>query len=830
MVVRRRIGSAAALAALLVAAPAVAAPAPAPASPIDARLAAAKDAMMGDPGGALTLSAQALAMARADAGPHRDQEIAAAQWLQGEALLRLDRPDEAAPVIAAGLATAARKVPDTRLHGDLVMTQAALESARGQVQPALRDFQAAYRIFGKAGHPRGQAVALQNIGSIYQNAHDYQKVLHYYAQSAEAYPADPLLRLSAANNIGNALMADGRYGRAVAEFEQARGIARRMGKPQLEARIMANQAIAEAHEGRPGAASALIDSALALLRPLPDAQGARRSVMKAMVQVELARGRPEAAAQVLAPLFEGVDLETTGPDYVDLHAAAYKAYKQLDRPDLALAHLEAFKRLDDQGQALAASTNAALMGARFDHANQASRIAQLKAGQLQRDVQLAHARNLVVTVLLAGAGLMVAVLLAAIVGVRRGRNQARAAAQRLRETNQLLEKAAQARTAFLANTSHEMRTPLNGILGMTEVVLARPDLDLKLRDQLGVVSAGAETMRALVDDILDMARLETDGVTLVRTALDLPELGRAAVRLWSDKAAAKGLALTCDLSQAPGRIVEDGGRLRQILFALLSNAVKFTARGTVRLTLSTAPGPGGERLVLQVADTGTGVPPDKRVEVFEPFGQADSSRARAHGGAGLGLAICRRLADAMGGEIRLDSLVGQGTTVTVSLPLERADLAAPAPNSPALKDCGLLFCDANPLTRSVVAAVLRPQVRQLTTVGTGPDALEAARGQRFHLALVEAGSLGGDPGARRAGLDALRDALAPTPIAVLLGRDDGAPDLALETAQEADLRAAGAALVVRKPITAAKLAEALAGLFERPPPDDLVAARAVATA
>jgi tetratricopeptide (TPR) repeat protein len=126
------------------------------------------------------------------------------------------------------------------------MTQAALESDRGEVQSALRDFQAAYRIFGKAGHPRGQAVALQNIGSIYQDAHDYKKVLHYYAQSAEAYPADQLLQLSAANNIGNALMSDEQFGRAVTEFEKARKIARQMDSPQLEARIVANQAIAEA--------------------------------------------------------------------------------------------------------------------------------------------------------------------------------------------------------------------------------------------------------------------------------------------------------------------------------------------------------------------------------------------------------------------------------------------------------------------------------------------------------------------------------------------------------------------------------------------------------
>jgi signal transduction histidine kinase/CheY-like chemotaxis protein len=825
MVGRTRIWSAAALAALLVAAPLVAGAAgpvaQPPASPIDKQLAAAKDAMMGDPAAALTLSTQALTLAKADAGPHRDQEIAAAQWLQGEALLRLNRPNEAAPVIAAGLAVAAQKVPNTKLHGDLVMTQAALEADQGQVQSALRDFQAAYRIFGLAGHPRGQAVALQNIGSIYQDAHDYQKVLHYYAQSAEAYPADQLLQLSAANNIGNALMSDGQYGRAVTEFGKARKIARQMGSPQLEARIVANLAIAEAHNGHPDVAKALIDAANALLRPLPDAQSAQRSVMKATVQVELARGHPKAAAPVLAQLFDGVDLKTTGPDYADLHSAAYKTYKQLGQTELALAHLEAFKRLDDQGQALAASTNAALMAAQFDYANQASRIAKLKAGQLERDIKLARARNLVVTLLLAGALLVAAGLLAAVVGVRRGRNLARAANERLRQANQALAKAVRARTEFLANTSHEMRTPLNGILGMTEVVLAQPDLDPELRDRVAVVNAGAETMRALVDDILDMARIETDGVTLNRTAFDLPRLSREAVQLWSEKAAAKGLALTCDPALAPGRIVEDAGRLRQILFALLSNAVKFTDQGTVRLSVAVEPGSTGERLVLQVADTGPGIPPEKLGEVFEPFGQVDSSRTRAHGGAGLGLAICRRLVDAMGGEIRLDSTVGVGTTATVDLPLERAGGTAAAPTAPALQDCGLLFYDPNPLTRSVVAGVLRPKVRDLRAVGGHQDALDAAGSERFDLALIETTGLGEDVDTRLATLAALCQALAPAPIALLLTQGD--------EDQEAALREAGAALIVRKPVTAAGLVEALADLLERRASDDH-GVRTIATA
>ena len=811
MVDKRRICSTV-LAVLLVAAP-LAATAAAPPSPIDARLDAAKAAMMGDPQAALTLSTQALDLAKAEKGPGRAEEIASAQWLQGEALLRLNRSNEAVPVIAAGLAVVAAQAPNTKLHGDLLMTQAALEAEQGQVQNALRDYQAAYRIFVKAGQARSQAVALQNIGSIYQDAHDYEKVLHYYAQSAEIYPADPLLRLSAANNIGNALMSGEQFDRAVVEFERARKIAREMDRPQLEARILGNLALAEAQSGRLDAAKAHIDAAGTLVRALPNAQEARRSLSGASAQVELARGHPRAAIQLLAPLFEGVDFKTTGPSYRDLHQAAYKAYQQLGDTRQALAHLEAFKRLDDQGQGLAASTNAALMGAQFDYANQASRIAQLKTGQLERDVRLARSRNLVITVLLAASLLVGAVLLAAVVGVRRGRNLARAANLRLRESNLLLEKAVRARTEFLANISHEMRTPLNGVLGMTEVVLAQPNLDPKLRGRVAVMNASAETMRALVDDILDMARIETDGVTLQRAPLDLPRLCRDAVQLWADKAAAKDLALSCEIDVAPGQILEDAGRLRQMLFALLSNAVKFTTEGAVRLSAAVESDASGERLALSVADTGAGIASDKLAEVFEPFHQADSSRTRVHGGAGLGLAICRRLVDAMGGEIRLDSVVDRGTTVTIVLPLERA--AAPAPAStqvPAsrLQDCALLLCDPNPLSLSVLKAVLRPRLRLLDAAASRDGATEAALDRCFDLALIDAAGLGETPETRLAGLAALHDVLAPAPVVVLLPGDASDQDDAL--------RDAGADLILRKPLAASALVDALAGLLDGPAP------------
>ena len=191
MNVRRLAWVAAAAAVLATAPPAAHAAAPprpaasAATSPFDARIDAAKAAMMADPRSALREAQAALKLAKAGpAGAAQSQRVATAQWLQGEALLRLNRLDEAAPAIREGL-IAVETSPDTKLHGDLVMAEAGLLATQGKVQPALQGLQRAYHIFGKAKQPRSQAIALHNIGSIYQDARDYAKVLQYYAQAAE---------------------------------------------------------------------------------------------------------------------------------------------------------------------------------------------------------------------------------------------------------------------------------------------------------------------------------------------------------------------------------------------------------------------------------------------------------------------------------------------------------------------------------------------------------------------------------------------------------------------------------------------------------------------
>ena len=808
---------AAAAATVLVMGMAVSARAETPSPPVapasfEGRVAAAKVAMMADPQAAYRRSAEALEAAqRQTDDPRQAEHLATAQWLQGEALLRLNKLDEASLVIAQGLATAAARAPNSKLHGDLMGAQAEVQALKGDVQSALSGFQAAHRIYGKAGHPRGQAMALQNIGSIYQEAGDYQKVMQYYAQSADLYPADPSLAISAHNNIGRALQLQKKYPEAAVELGKALELARKMQSPQLEASILENLAAVEVQWNRLDQAQAHLNAALKLTQTDPSARESQPWVWGVGAQVQLARHRPAAAAQLLARMFQGADLTRTTMAYRDFHETAFETYVLLGDEHQALAHLKAFKRLDDEARELAASTNAALMSAQFDFANQTSRIAQLKAGQLQRDVKLAKSRNTITTVLLIGSVLIGTLLLVSFLWIRRSRNEVREANGKLSEANWSLEKALKARTEFLATTSHEIRTPLNGILGMTQVILAERRLDPELREKIALVHGAGETMRALVDDILDIAKIETDGVTLNRSELDLPRVCEETVRLWTERAGAKQLKLTLDLGAAPARIVEDSGRLRQILFNLMSNAIKFTEQGGVTLTARVEASGEAETLALSVADTGIGIPTDKLEEVFESFRQVDSSTTRSYEGTGLGLAICRRLAQAMGGDIFLESVMGQGSTVTVRLPLERAaapaEEAAVATAAPqALADCRLLICDANPLSQAMIKAVLAPQTRAIEAVAACDAAEEAAASGRFDLVLVDASALGGERQARLAALRSLAGTVAPALVAVMIA------DIGEDEAGR--LLGAGAVQIIRKPIAAPALAGELRAGFD----------------
>ena len=513
-------------------------------------------------------------------------------------------------------------------------------------------------------------------------------------------------------------------------------------------------------------------------------------------QAALQRGRTVEAGRLLDRAFAGVDLTATAMSFHDSHEIAVEAYRSLRQYDKALAHLTALKRLDDQATRLATQTSNALMGARFDAANQAARIARLRDAErlrVARDaLRQAETARLISYGGAAAIALIGLLLFLNLLTIRRSRDELRVAHDDLAVTNDALGEALGAKTEFLASTSHEIRTPLNGILGMTQVLLADEGLPEPTRDRLEVIHDAGLTMRALVDDILDVAKMETGNLGLEAAPFDLAALLDTAGVMWAEQARAKGIGFVIDMADCPTWVEGDPGRVRQIVFNLLSNAIKFTREGAI--TIAASRSDAGVRIA--VTDTGIGIAADKLEQVFEPFRQADASTTRRFGGTGLGLTICRSLARAMGGEMALASRPGEGSTFSLTLPLP-ATAAPPEPVAPDA-DATLLVIDRNPITRAMFRALFQPLAGAVAFAATAAEATARLKVGGIERVLIDDGTVraAGDP---HRFVMAITAAAGAAPVVLLW------PD----AAEAATFERLGVSAVVAKPVTGAALTAAL---------------------
>lgn len=294
------------------------------------------------------------------------------------------------------------------------------------------------------------------------------------------------------------------------------------------------------------------------------------------------------------------------------------------------------------------------------------------------------------------------------------------------------------KTQFLANMSHEIRTPLNGVLAMAEV-MALGDLDQVQRDRLDVIRRSGGLLLAVLNDVLDLSKIEAGKLTLFEEDFDLDSTIEQARENFAVMAQAKGLTFEISVAEeARGWWLGDADRLRQVIGNLLSNAIKFTPQGSVTARVDVG-ATGGLRMV--VADSGVGIAPEKLPTLFEKFTQADNSATRRFGGTGLGLAICRELTQMMGGSIDVESLEGHGSTFTVELPLARGKPASlQQVEPPQGADEGalrLLAAEDNPTNQQVLGAVLGSLGIEVHIVPDGREAVEAWRTGAYDLILMD---------------------------------------------------------------------------------------------
>jgi len=372
-------------------------------------------------------------------------------------------------------------------------------------------------------------------------------------------------------------------------------------------------------------------------------------------------------------------------------------------------------------------------------------------------------------------------------------------------------RANKAKSEFLAHMSHEIRTPLNGVLGMAQAMSAEP-LPEAQRERLRVISQCGESLLATLNDILDFSRIEAGKLSFETIEFEAGPVVRGVLAAFESPARQKGLALACDLDRGLGRYHGDPTRVRQILYNLVGNAVKFTSAGEVRVTAVGSPA----GLELQVIDTGPGIPSDKLGRLFQSFSQIDASTTRRFGGSGLGLAISRSLAELMGGAIEVESEVGRGSVFTVRLPLERLgdergdldDDGRPAAARPPSAGVRVLAAEDNPINRLVLKTLLDQVGIEVIAVDNGALALDAWETGDWDVVLmdVQMPTMDGVTATRAIRARELATGRRRTPVVALTAN-------ALSH-QVADYLAAGMDAHIAKPIEAAKLFEVLQAVLE----------------
>jgi len=372
------------------------------------------------------------------------------------------------------------------------------------------------------------------------------------------------------------------------------------------------------------------------------------------------------------------------------------------------------------------------------------------------------------------------------------------------ERGLVAEAASNAKSVFLASMSHEIRTPLNGVLGMAQA-MAADELSPNQRERLDVVRTSGEALLSVLNDVLDFSKIEAGKLIIEEVAFDLAQVVRSSQLIFAEAARVKGLSLDVLIAEdAAGEYLGDPSRIRQILNNLISNALKFTQTGEIRISVERTDGV----LRIAVSDTGEGIGSEQLEYLFEEFVQADTSTTRRHGGTGLGLAICRRLAGLMGCTVTASSRLGEGSVFTIALPLTRIGAARAAevdgpserPEYPTLR---ILAAEDNATNQCVLKTLLGQAGLEPAIVGDGQQAVEAWRSQPWDLILMDIHmpALDGIDATRLIRAEEIASGRARTPIIALTAN--------AMAHQIAEYRAAGMDGHVAKPIDVAQLFRAV---------------------
>lgn len=361
----------------------------------------------------------------------------------------------------------------------------------------------------------------------------------------------------------------------------------------------------------------------------------------------------------------------------------------------------------------------------------------LNAADLAIDIQIVQLVLLVL--IIASIGL----ILGRIIENKQTKLKVAAIKSQLKKAQEGAKKGIEEKNQFLSNMSHEIRTPLNGVVGLIDQLL-NTDLNETQQKYASAINFSANTLISLVNQILDLSKINSKKLVLEQVDFDLKETVDSITRTFLSKANSKGIGLRAVVHQnVPRYICGDQIRFTQILMNLVGNAVKFTNKGGVDMVIGSQKNDDGVRLIIEVNDTGSGIPKEQLETIFDPYNQASSETSRLYGGTGLGLSIARELVELYGGQINVTSKLGKGSTFSFELQMKEVKKTPQSTSGTQTElhhqpeTTRILLAEDNVINQMVVKSILEPKGYQLTIVNNGQEVIEEIYKDSYDVILMD---------------------------------------------------------------------------------------------